>query len=88
GTVVEGTGDVDQATITGESVPALKRPGDDVFAGTLNGTGALRVRVGRDPADSVIARIVTLFEEASRTKAPRQLFVEKIEQRYSVGVVV
>ncbi|MGW2127050.1 heavy metal translocating P-type ATPase [Streptomyces coelicoflavus] len=88
GTVAEGTGEVDQATITGESLPVLKRPGDDVFAGTLNGTGALRVRVGRDPADSVIARIVTLVEEASRTKAPTQLFIEKIEQRYSVGVVV
>ncbi|MFI8489320.1 heavy metal translocating P-type ATPase [Streptomyces rubrogriseus] len=88
GTLVEGTGEVDQATITGESLPVLKRPGDDVFAGTLNGTGALRVRVGRDPADSVIARIVTLVEEASRTKAPTQLFIEKIEQRYSVGVVV
>ncbi|MGW0462022.1 heavy metal translocating P-type ATPase [Streptomyces tendae] len=88
GTVVEGTGEVDQATITGESLPVLKLTGDDVFAGTLNGTGALRVRVGRDPADSVIARIVTLVEEASRTKAPTQLFIEKIEQRYSVGVVV
>ncbi|MFE1201332.1 heavy metal translocating P-type ATPase [Streptomyces sp. NPDC058762] len=88
GTVVEGVGEVDQATITGESLPVLKRSGDDVFAGTLNGTGALRVRVGRDPADSVIARIVTLVEEASRTKAPTQLFIEKIEQRYSVGVVV
>ncbi|MEU9635930.1 heavy metal translocating P-type ATPase [Streptomyces tendae] len=88
GTVVEGAGEVDQATITGESLPVLKRTGDDVFAGTLNGTGALRVRVGRDPADSVIARIVTLVEEASRTKAPTQLFIEKIEQRYSVGVVV
>lgn len=88
GAVVEGTGEVDQATITGESLPVLKRPGDEVFAGTLNGTGALRVRVGRDPADSVIARIVTLVEEASRTKAPTQLFIEKIEQRYSVGVVL
>ncbi|MFD5966950.1 heavy metal translocating P-type ATPase [Streptomyces sp. NPDC060311] len=88
GTVVDGAGEVDQATITGESLPVLKRSGDDVFAGTLNGTGALRVRVGREPADSVIARIVTLVEEASRTKAPTQLFIEKIEQRYSVGVVV
>jgi heavy metal translocating P-type ATPase len=88
GTVLDGEGEVDQATITGESLPVLKRPGDDVFAGTLNGTGALRVRVGRDPADSVIARIVTLVEEASRTKAPTQLFIEKIEQRYAVGVVV
>ncbi|WP_190077201.1 heavy metal translocating P-type ATPase [Streptomyces daghestanicus] len=88
GTVLDGTGEVDQATITGESLPVLKTPGDDVFAGTLNGTGALRVRVGRDPADSVIARIVALVEEASRTKAPTQLFIERIEQRYAVGVVL
>ncbi|MFI1422098.1 heavy metal translocating P-type ATPase [Streptomyces sp. NPDC020731] len=88
GTVLDGVGEADQATITGESLPVVKRPGDEVFAGTLNGTGALRVRVGRDPADSVIARIVTLVEEASRTKAPTQLFIEKIEQRYAVGVVV
>ncbi|MFI8192726.1 heavy metal translocating P-type ATPase [Streptomyces sp. NPDC085946] len=87
GTVLDGTSEADQATITGESLPVLKRPGDEVFAGTLNGTGALRVRVGRDPADSVIARIVALVEEASRTKAPTQLFIEKVEQRYAVGVV-
>ncbi|MFF7853053.1 heavy metal translocating P-type ATPase [Streptomyces sp. NPDC007904] len=87
GPVLDGVGEVDQATITGESLPVVKRPGDEVFAGTLNGTGALRVQVGRDPGDSVIARIVTLVEEASRTKAPTQLFIEKIEQRYAVGVV-
>ncbi|CAM5522656.1 heavy metal translocating P-type ATPase [Streptomyces griseomycini] len=88
GAVLDGVGEVDQATITGESLPVVKRPGDEVFAGTLNGTGALRVRVERDPKDSVIARIVALVEEASRTKAPTQLFIEKIEQRYAVGVVV
>ncbi|MGY0070877.1 heavy metal translocating P-type ATPase [Streptomyces sp. QTS137] len=87
GTVLDGVSEADQATITGESLPVAKRPGDEVFAGTLNGTGVLRVRVGRDPADSVIARIVALVEEASRTKAPTQLFIEKIEQRYAVGVV-
>ncbi|MFF9201022.1 heavy metal translocating P-type ATPase [Streptomyces sp. NPDC014986] len=88
GTVLEGVSEADQATITGESLPVVKRPGDEVFAGTLNGTGALRVRVERDPGDSVIARIVALVEEASRTKAPTQLFIERIEQRYAVGVVV
>ncbi|GAQ63847.1 heavy metal translocating P-type ATPase [Streptomyces scabiei] len=88
GRVLEGDSEVDQATITGEPLPVPKAPGDEVFAGTLNGTGALRVRVERDPADSVIARIVTLVEEASRTKAPTQLFIEKVEQRYAVGVVV
>ncbi|MFF3896928.1 HAD-IC family P-type ATPase [Streptomyces sp. NPDC001812] len=88
GQVLTGAGDVDQATITGESLPVAKQAGDEVFAGTVNGTGALRVRVERDPADSVIARIVTMVEEASETKAPTQLFIEKIEQRYSIGMVI
>ncbi|MEU2233853.1 heavy metal translocating P-type ATPase [Streptomyces vietnamensis] len=88
GTVLSGASDVDQASITGEPLPAPRAAGDTVFAGTLNGSGALRVRVDKDAADSVIARIVALVEEASATKAPTQLFVEKIEQRYSVGVVV
>ncbi|WP_435875770.1 hypothetical protein [Saccharopolyspora shandongensis] len=74
--------------ITGEPLPAAKRPGDEVFAGTLNGTGALRVRVAKDASESVIARIVALVAEASEAKAPTQLFIEKIEQRYSIGVVV
>ncbi|MGW4373886.1 MULTISPECIES: heavy metal translocating P-type ATPase [unclassified Streptomyces] len=88
GQVIDGTSDVDQATITGEPLPVSKRAGDEVFAGTVNGTGALRVRVCRDPADSVIARIVKMVEEASETKAPTQLFIEKIEQRYSIGMVI
>ncbi|MGW8762541.1 heavy metal translocating P-type ATPase [Streptomyces sp. NPDC055815] len=88
GTVLRGASDVDQASITGEPLPVPRTAGDTVFAGTLNGSGALRVRVDKDAADSVIARIVALVEEASATKAPTQLFVEKIEQRYSVGVVV
>jgi heavy metal translocating P-type ATPase len=88
GQVLEGASDVDQATITGEPLPVAKQVGDEVFAGTVNGTGALRVRVERDPADSVIARIVRMVEEASETKAPTQLFIEKIEQRYSVGMVL
>ncbi|POX49339.1 cadmium-translocating P-type ATPase [Streptomyces sp. Ru71] len=87
GSVLDGVSEADQASITGEPLPVVKRPGDEVFAGTLNGTGALRVRVERDPAETVIARIVSLVEEASRTKAPTQLFIEKVEQRYAVGVV-
>ncbi|MFJ6251989.1 MULTISPECIES: heavy metal translocating P-type ATPase [unclassified Streptomyces] len=88
GQVLDGASDVDQATITGEPLPISKQVGDEVFAGTVNGTGALRVRVERDPTDSVIARIVKMVEEASETKAPTQLFVEKVEQRYSIGMVV
>ncbi|PWI12289.1 cadmium-translocating P-type ATPase [Streptomyces sp. NWU339] len=88
GQVLDGASDVDQATITGEPLPVAKQAGDEVFAGTVNGTGALHVRVDRDPSDSVIARIVTMVEEASETKAPTQLFIEKIEQRYSIGMVL
>ncbi|WP_307834173.1 cadmium family heavy metal-translocating P-type ATPase [Paractinoplanes lichenicola] len=88
GEVAEGASEVDQATITGESLPIDKLPGDEVFAGTLNGTGALRVRVRRAASDSVVARIVALVEQASATKSRTQLFVEKVEQRYSAGMVV
>ncbi|MFI2367873.1 heavy metal translocating P-type ATPase [Streptomyces sp. NPDC018833] len=88
GTVIDGASEVDQATITGEPLPVDRHAGDPVFAGTLNGTGSLRIRVDTDPARSVIARIVAMVEEASATKAPTQLFIEKVEQRYSTGVVI
>ena len=88
GVVCEGASEVDQATITGEPLPVEKSTADDVFAGTVNGTGALRVRVTRPAADTVIARIVAMVAEASASKAKMQLFIEKIEQRYSVGMVV
>jgi heavy metal translocating P-type ATPase len=87
GEVLDGASDVDQATITGEPLPVAKLVGDEVFAGTLNGTGVLRVRVGRAAADTVVARIVAMVEEASATKAQTQLFIEKVEQRYSIGMV-
>jgi len=87
-TVVEGVSEVDQQAVTGESVPVLRGPGEEVLSGTANGTGALRVRVDRVAAESVIARVVALVEHASATKARTQLFVERVEQRYSVGVVV
>jgi heavy metal translocating P-type ATPase len=86
--LIDGASEVDQASITGEPLPVAKYPGDEVFAGTLNGTGAFIARVHRPAGESVIARIVALVEEASATKAKTQLFIEKVEQRYSVGVVV
>ncbi|MBJ7464973.1 MAG: cadmium-translocating P-type ATPase [Mycolicibacterium sp.] len=85
--VLAGTSDVDQSSITGEPLPVPVGPGDEIFAGTLNGAGALQAGVIRDPADSVVARIVTLVAEASATKARTQLFIEKVEQRYSVVMV-
>jgi cation-transporting P-type ATPase J len=88
GVVVDGASEVDQATITGEPLLVDKTRGDEVLAGTVNGTGTLRVRVTRPAADTVIARIVALVSEASASKAQTQLFIEKVEQRYSVAMVV
>lgn len=85
--VTDGASDVDQATITGEPLPVAKLPGDEIFAGTINSTGTLLARVHRRAGESVIARIVALVERASATKAETQLFIEKVEQRYSIGVV-
>ena len=87
GQVLDGASEVDQATITGEPLPVAKMAGDEVFAGTINGTGALRVRVDRAASDTVVARIVAMVEEASAAKARTQLFIEKVEQRYSIGMV-
>ncbi|MGH3867984.1 MAG: heavy metal translocating P-type ATPase [Pseudonocardiaceae bacterium] len=87
GQVLDGSSDVDQATITGEGLPVAKTVGDEVFAGTSNGSGALRVRVTKLAHETVVARIVAMVEQASATKAKTQLFIEKIEQRYSIGMV-
>ena len=88
GAVVSGSSEVDQCSITGESMPVPKSQGDEVFAGTVNGAGVLQLVVARDPSQTVVARIVDLIAEAAATKAKTQLFIEKIEQRYSLGVVV
>jgi heavy metal translocating P-type ATPase len=88
GMVVDGASEVDQASITGEPLPVFRTVDDEVFAGTLNREGALQVRVSRPAADSVVARIVTLVEQASATKAKTQQFIEKAEQRYSLTVVL
>ena len=87
GRVEYGVSEVDQASITGEPLPVTRGVGDQVLAGTVNGTGALRVRVERAASDSVAARIVALVAEASATKAKTQLFIESVEQRYSVAMV-
>lgn len=87
GVVVDGASEVDEASITGESLPAAKLPGNDVFAGTVNGSGTLRVRVTRPAADTVVARTVALVAEAGASRASRQLMIERIEQKYSVLMV-
>ncbi len=87
GRVRSGESELDQAALTGESLPVRRAPGEQVLAGALNGTGALTVLVERAAADSVLARVATQVEQASEAKANRQLFIERVEQRYSLIVV-
>jgi Zn2+/Cd2+-exporting ATPase len=87
GVVAAGSSDVNQAPITGESMPAPKAPGADVFAGTINGAGALEVRVTRLKPDSTLARIIGLVEHAQSERAPSQTFVERFARVYTPVVV-
>lgn len=87
GEVIQGESDVNQATITGESVPVHKSPGDAVFAATLNGSGALEIRVTRLAQDTTLARIVRLVEEAQATKANMQRALDTFEQYYAYFVL-
>ncbi len=87
GTVVAGESDVDQASLTGESVPVTKRPGDEVFGGTINGGGSLDIRVTRPAAESAIAKMIQLVEEAQSEKAETQRIIDRFEQPYALGVI-
>ncbi|MCZ2099450.1 MAG: cadmium-translocating P-type ATPase [Anaerolineae bacterium] len=87
GVVVRGQTSVDQATITGESMPVEKGEGDKVFAGTLNQNGAIDVRVTQHASQSTLARIIHMVEEAQHRKAPSQRFLEDFEQYYALGVI-
>src|SRR5829696_2592443 len=88
GVVVEGVSAVDQSPITGESMPADKAPGDDCFAGTVNGPGALLLRVSREAADSTLARVIHLVEEAQGSRAPAQQMVDRFAMVYTPAVIV
>ncbi|NVB84158.1 MAG: cadmium-translocating P-type ATPase [Kofleriaceae bacterium] len=88
GMVIEGASLVNQASITGESTPIHKATGDEVFAGTINGQGGLRVRVTKPAGETVIARIIALVQEAQERRPAAQLFIEKFELRYANVVVL
>jgi Cd2+/Zn2+-exporting ATPase len=88
GEVVAGRSSVDQAVVTGESIPIEKEPGDGVFSGTINGTGVLRIRVTKLAAESTVARIVRLVEAAQEEKGRAQRFADAFEGPYAVGVIV
>ncbi len=88
GKVVAGHSTVDQSAITGESMPAEKYVGDDVFAATVNGNGAIEVRVTRLAADTTLAKIIQMVEQAQTRKAPTQRFLDEFEPKYALGVVL
>jgi Cd2+/Zn2+-exporting ATPase len=87
GLVVAGRSDVNQAPITGESLPVDKGAGDEAFAGTINGHGALEVSVTRKGADTTLARIIHLVEAAQAQRAPSQQFVDRFARWYTPGVI-
>lgn len=88
GIVRSGHSEVNQAPITGESLPVEKAEGDEVFAGTINGHGALTVAVTRRRKDTTLARIVNLVESAQAKRAPLQQFIDRFAAWYTPSIVV
>lgn len=88
GVVIAGISNVNQAPVTGESMPVEKQPGGSVFAGSLNGEGALEVRATKTLAENTISRIIRMVEEAQEKKGKSQRFIERFGNRYSPAVLV
>ena len=88
GLIVEGFSTLNQAAITGESIPVEKTIGDEVFAGTLNGNGALKLKVHQPPESSLLRRVIRLVEQAQTETPPSQQFIERFEHGYARVIVV
>ncbi|MBW4685504.1 MAG: cadmium-translocating P-type ATPase [Komarekiella atlantica HA4396-MV6] len=88
GVVVSGNSAIDQSPITGESIPEDKAVGDTVFAGTLNQTGFLEVKVTHTASDTTVAKIINLVEQAQESRAPSQQWVDKFAQVYTPIVIL
>ena len=87
GQILAGTSLINQAPVTGESVPVLKAAGDDVFAGTVNGEGAIEVHVTKPAQDSTISRMVHLVEHAQTQRAPIERTIDRFARWYTPAVV-
>ncbi|HXF62305.1 MAG TPA: heavy metal translocating P-type ATPase, partial [Caldilineaceae bacterium] len=87
GIVVKGVTTVDQSPITGESVPVHKGPGDQVYAGTINGGGALEVEMTKPASESTLSKIIKLVAEAREDAAPTQRFIDRFSQPYTYTVI-
>ena len=88
GKVVSGISGVNQAPITGESVPVEKEPGDEVFAGTINGDGLLEIETTKAADDSTLARIIRMVGDAGSKRAPSEKWVEKFAAVYTPAVMI
>lgn len=88
GIILDGNSGVDQSSVTGESLPVDKVPGDQVFASTVNGEGALDVKVTRLAKDSTLARVMKMVEEAQAQKSPTQQTVEKFERVFVPSILI
>ncbi|WP_003539879.1 heavy metal translocating P-type ATPase [Desulfotomaculum nigrificans] len=88
GEVVVGRTDVNQAPITGESMPVEKTVGQEVYAGTINGQGAIEMKVTKLVEDTTLAKIIQLVEEAQAQKAPSQQFVDVFAKYYTPAVII
>lgn len=86
--IVSGYSSINQAAITGESLPVEKTVGEEVFAGTLNGYGALKLKVHQPPESSLIQRVIKLVEQAQTEEPPSQQFIERFERGYARFIVL
>ena len=87
GRIAQGASAIDQSAITGESMPVERAPGDEVFAGSVNGQGALEIHVTRLAQDTTLARVIELVEQAQGRKAQTQRFLDEFEPKYAIGVI-
>lgn len=88
GMLEDGRTAIDESAITGESIPVEKEKGDEVFAGTVNVSGSITVRVTKKASETLFQKIISLVQTAQSEKSPSQLFIEKFEGAYVKGVLI